>query len=189
MPSSHSALAIGILVYSLTDLRAQGHALTSTRARNLFIQFVPIPVARVILHDHSIKQVAAGAGFGCVIAIFWILVLQKRLDCWITSFHAKDPGARVLVARKLALMIMFGTRLFITLISDKRTRMMLFLFFYFACGVGAFCVSYPYQIPPSSSYASIRRYFFFLVVLGTLVVATEAVTMVFADSIRAIMEW
>ena len=32
-----------------------------------------------------------------------------------------------MVARKLVLMIMFGTRLFITLISDKRTRMMLFV--------------------------------------------------------------
>jgi len=106
MPSSHSTICIGSLVLLVLDagLRIRprhadaceamdagqsciGCAPQGTWTPRQFVFYMafwvvmllPVPLARVILYDHSVSQVVLGSSFGAVLAFLWLATWEKSL--------------------------------------------------------------------------------------------------------------
>merc|ERR1712008_26636 len=43
------------------------------------VMLLPVPIARVILYDHSISQIVAGSGCGALLALLWFTAWEKSL--------------------------------------------------------------------------------------------------------------
>eukprot|EP01065_Artemidia_motanka_P047769 TRINITY_DN7561_c1_g1_i1.p1 TRINITY_DN7561_c1_g1~~TRINITY_DN7561_c1_g1_i1.p1 ORF type:complete len:262 (+),score=72.01 TRINITY_DN7561_c1_g1_i1:57-788(+) len=82
MPSSHSAIAVGMLVWSVLTARFNysGQHIPLRKALGfvaLFLAFGPVPASRVLLHDHTVLQVVVGGLLGAVCAAT-VAVLTER---------------------------------------------------------------------------------------------------------------
>ena len=92
MPSSHSLLAIGSLVWCILEM-GESKSLTLSAVLMLLITLAPVPHARVILNDHYPKQALAGSLLGISAAITFVQVRKK--ECfygWCEHPIAKKLG-------------------------------------------------------------------------------------------------
>eukprot|EP01060_Flectonema_neradi_P012857 TRINITY_DN1963_c0_g2_i1.p1 TRINITY_DN1963_c0_g2~~TRINITY_DN1963_c0_g2_i1.p1 ORF type:complete len:227 (+),score=26.57 TRINITY_DN1963_c0_g2_i1:63-743(+) len=92
MPSSHSLLAIGVLVWGLLEM-GESKSLTMSAFFMLLMALAPVPHARVVLNDHSPKQALAGSLLGISAAITFVQVRKKELLYnWCDHWIAKKLG-------------------------------------------------------------------------------------------------
>lgn len=83
MPSSHSMLSIGMLVYWTLELflghsQLNGFRIRTTRQRikqtlKWLSLLAPVPASRVYLGDHSMTQVVAGSAVGAAMALTFFI--------------------------------------------------------------------------------------------------------------------
>jgi len=85
MPSSHSAISIGMLLWCLLTLRTR-RAGSPVPLRHVFgftalcIMLVPVPFSRVYLYDHTPMQVIVGSILGATCAAFVAFSCERRSD-------------------------------------------------------------------------------------------------------------
>eukprot|EP00397_Hematodinium_sp_SG-2012_P054672 GEMP01066111.1.p1 GENE.GEMP01066111.1~~GEMP01066111.1.p1 ORF type:complete len:282 (+),score=51.29 GEMP01066111.1:27-848(+) len=88
MPSSHASIATGFYLLILFEYFSYvGTAKVSHKDFAIFFLcwtcvLLPVPYARLILHDHSTTQVVCGGGLGLCLAVAWIMCLQVVQRRW-----------------------------------------------------------------------------------------------------------
>ena len=94
MPSSHSIISIGLLVWTVLELAERG-----SQARHVVAAaavLLPVPASRVVLNDHSYEQVMAGSLFGVSTALFFFAFMKysaaKSLHEWCKKPWVKRLG-------------------------------------------------------------------------------------------------
>eukprot|EP00756_Hemistasia_phaeocysticola_P006110 Hpha_TRINITY_DN13687_c0_g1::TRINITY_DN13687_c0_g1_i1::g.122687::m.122687 len=85
MPSSHSAISVGMLVWCLLTTRTRRHGSPVPLRKliafvGLCLVLVPVPFSRVYLHDHSWVQVIVGSILGSTCASIVALVCERKSD-------------------------------------------------------------------------------------------------------------
>lgn len=90
MPSGHSAVAIGTLVVLLVETIRNTRRYKTWKVIALCILWtvllLPVPFARVIIHDHTVMQAVIGSliGLGIALAVYaflyWRYVRRRRLQ-------------------------------------------------------------------------------------------------------------
>eukprot|EP01064_Diplonema_japonicum_P018196 TRINITY_DN2688_c0_g1_i1.p1 TRINITY_DN2688_c0_g1~~TRINITY_DN2688_c0_g1_i1.p1 ORF type:complete len:269 (+),score=38.69 TRINITY_DN2688_c0_g1_i1:104-808(+) len=79
MPSSHSLLSIGLLVWFLLEY-THNSCVKSWWAVAALLILAPVPPSRIILQDHSIEQAVAGSLLGSASAMTFFAFMRQHLE-------------------------------------------------------------------------------------------------------------
>ncbi|KAJ9455640.1 Lipid phosphate phosphatase gamma [Diplonema papillatum] len=92
MPSSHSLLSIGLLVWLFLEM-AENRGIKGWWGFVAILILAPVPPSRVVLQDHSLEQVTAGSLLGMASAIAFFSVLRRSAKSSLIDRLCSHPVA------------------------------------------------------------------------------------------------